>query len=235
MKLNFSKFLVTFTALLLLFAGSLIWLNGHKFQYYFNNRVLDTSNISSISPISDLVNGLQVKQAIDLSRVHVSDDRLKSQPICISIWLSRPNRGFGTGAFDVALVTDKGVWSWMVLTDDTEEHFKRYCIQNAPRLEDLLLADSAFLKITVKDEVLPNNGHIVLSPLVLGVPVEINGKIQEGKTLPYRIEVQRPPTILDFMKYFVMLMISTAMALFFVHAFWSAWHDFDTKSPSHQN
>jgi hypothetical protein len=203
--------------------GSLFLLNNNKIKHYFNNRVLDNSTINSIKPIFKLDDGLNIKQKINLSRINFSNTNYENQKICISIWLSRPGSGTGTGSFDISLSTDTTLWAWTVQTESTEEHFKRYCSDDAPLLKDLIQSKSAYLEVTVNKEKEPNNGHIVLAPLGFGDPVLVNGQIQEGTTLPYRIEVQLPPTIYDLAKYSVLLVFSSLLALIFLHAFRSAW------------
>lgn len=200
--------------------------NGSQWPHQFDNRVIadKSPRQKTEHPISG--NGFEVTQAIDLSSINVSEPRLLSQPFCLGLLLS-PGSAVSHDAntyLKVALETDAHQWVWQTQTKNIAGGYTRYCSTDAPFLETLVKAKHARIRITsVGGKSTDNLANVLLAPATETAPAFTNGKALESHSLPFKIDAHPSPTIIDFFKYAVLLLLAGLMTFVMGLAAYRDW------------
>jgi len=225
-----SRFLFPFLVLLgicLAMGLSLFSLNGHKWPYYFDNRVIADKSAPQKNKFPILGDGYQITQTIDLAWANVSNPRLLSQPFCLSLMLSP-----GTDAsqnistfIEVALSADTHRWTWQTNTKEIGGGYTRFCSANDQILRSLVEASEASIQVTgVGGTSADNLVSIILATANEAMPALVNGNALDGRLIPFKIDAHPSPTITDLFKYAVLLLLAGLMTFVMGLAAYSDWH-----------
>jgi hypothetical protein len=214
-SLHPSKIILLFVLVFACLTGTLFWLHSEKIPFYFSNRV-----VSDKSPANQQVLVIQeaaftLSQAIDSSRVNVSNDRLLSDPICLGLRINAAPTSLNPPVnFTVSIMSGPTTLAaWPVGSDTLTSDYLQLCSSGQMTLNDLVTAQEPRIVIQAPASDQVNRASIHLSELLHGHPVMVNNSAIPNRMLPFKIDVVGSPTILDIVKYVFLAVVASLIIL----------------------